>query len=147
VSPTTPVCNGGTPKLWGLDYQLPNPTCGFGPNEGQGPTGCGGTPRDFLPSGVLPNPPDANGNPTVNVVIPGVAVALTPSCTNTSAPAIDPYTGGMHTSTSGTTSGSYSLMAQVSGKSTATGAQNTITRPLLTPSSATLVDSWATLTE
>jgi type IV pilus assembly protein PilY1 len=148
ASPATPVCSGGTPKLWGLDYELPNPTCGVGPPDWQNlPTGCGGNPRDYLPSGFLPNPPDANGNPTVNVVIPGVAVAVTPSCTNTAAPATDQYTGGMHTGTSGTTSGTYSLVAQVGGKNNATGAANTVSRALLAPNAATMVDSWATVSE
>jgi type IV pilus assembly protein PilY1 len=146
-APTAPVCNGGTPKLWGFDYELPVAGCGTGPNEGFGPVGCGGNPRDFLPTGILPNPPDANGNPTVNVVIPGVSVAVTPSCTNTSAAATDPYTGGMHTSMASTTAGTYTLMAQIAGKASATGAQNTISRQLLAPNASTLVDSWATLAE
>jgi type IV pilus assembly protein PilY1 len=141
------VCNGGTPKLWGVDFEVPLPTCSVGPNEGQGPTGCGGNPRDFLPNGVLPNPPDANGNPTVNVVIPGVSVAVTPSCANTSLPAADQYTGGMHTAASGSTSGTYSLIAQIGGTNNATNATNTVQRQLPAPNSTTVVDSWATLSE
>lgn len=142
------VCNGGTPKLWGLDYEVPLSTCSSGPPDWYGvPTGCGGNPRDFLPTGVLPNPPDANGNPTTNVVIPGVSVAVTPSCTNTSLPAADQYTGGMHTAMSGTTAGTYSLIAQVFGTNSAKGSANTVQRPLQTPNATTLVDSWATLAE
>ncbi len=141
------VCNGGTPKLWGLDFTVPLSTCGAGPNEGQGPTGCGGNPRDFMPTGFLANPPDANGNPTVNVVIPGVTVAITPSCTNVAAPAFDSYTGGMHANTSGTTGGTYSLVAQVGGINTTTNATNTVTKQLAPPTAATIVDSWASLTE
>jgi len=141
------VCNAGIPKLWGPDFEIPNPTCGVGPNEGQGPTGCGGEPRDYLPNGYVANPPDANGTPTTNVVIPGVAVAVTPSCTTTSAAATDPYTGGMHTGTTGTTAGSYSLVAQIGGKNKTTNATNTLSRTLLAPNATTMVDSWATLSE
>jgi type IV pilus assembly protein PilY1 len=142
------VCNGGTPKLWGVDFEVPLTTCSAGPMDWQGiPTGCGGNPRDFLPSGVLANPPDDNGNPTVNVVIPGVSVAVTPSCTNTGLPAADQYTGGMHTSASGSTSGTYSLIAQIGGMNTATNATNTVTKKLQAPNATTLVDSWATLAE
>jgi type IV pilus assembly protein PilY1 len=147
ATPLQPVCTGGMPKLWGFDYELPNPTCGVGPNFGFGSTGCGGNPRDFLPTGTLIEPPDDNGNPTVNVVIPGVAVAVTPSCTSTSAATTDQYTGGMQTGMSGTTAGTYSLVAQIAGKSSSTGAQNTITKQLVSPNSTTLVDSWAGLAE
>jgi type IV pilus assembly protein PilY1 len=146
-APSAPVCTGGTPNLYGYDYELPLAGCGSGPNEGNGATGCGGNPRDFLPTGIEPNPPDANGLPTVNVVIPGVSVAVTPTCTNTAAAATDPYTGGMHTAVSGTVPGTYSLMAQVAGKNTHTNAQNTVAHPLLAPNASTLVDSWATLAE
>ncbi len=144
-----PVCNGGTPKLWGLDYELPNSTCGSGPIGWQGQaTGCGGNPRDYLTTGgVLVNPPDANGNPTVNVVIPGVSIAVTPSCTNTASPAVDNYTGGMHTATTGSTAGTYSLVAQIGGTNSKTGTTNTVTRALLAPNAATMVDSWASLSE
>jgi len=143
-----PVCNGGTPKLWGLDYEIPVASCSAGPPDWQSvPTGCGGTPRDFLPNGFLPNPPDQNGNPTVNVVIPGVSVAVTPSCTNTSLPAADQYTGGMHTATTGSTAGTYSLIAQIGGTNNAKNATNTVQRPLTAPNSTTVVDSWATLAE
>jgi type IV pilus assembly protein PilY1 len=148
TSPSSPVCTGGTPMLWGLDFELPNPTCSVGPPDWQSiPTGCGGTPRDFLPTGWLANPPDANGNPTVNVVIPGVAVAVTPSCTNTSAATANQYTGGMQTGVTGTTSGTYSLVAQIGGKNNTTNSTNTISRALTAPNAPTLVDSWATLSE
>jgi type IV pilus assembly protein PilY1 len=136
-----PVCTGGNPKLWGMDYESAA-ACG-----GLSPIGCGGMPRDFLPSGYLLNPPDANGNPTVNIVIPGVAVAVTPSCATTTAPVFDQYTGGVQSGTSGTSSGTFSLMAQISGKNLTTGGQNTVSRQLIAPNNPTLVDSWAQLSE
>jgi hypothetical protein len=84
----------------------------------------------------------------VNVVIPGVSVAVTPSCTNAGLPAANQYTGGMHTTMSGSTSGTYSLVAQIGGaKNTATGATNTVQKQLIAPNSTTLVDSWVTLAE
>jgi type IV pilus assembly protein PilY1 len=142
------LCNTGTPKLWGLDFEIPASNCSAGPSDWQlVPTGCGGNPRDFLPNGVLPNPPDANGNPTVNVVIPGVSVAVTPSCTNTGLPTANQYTGGVHTATSGSTSGTYSLIAQIGGTNNKLNATNTVQKQLLAPNSTTLVDSWATLAE
>ncbi len=143
------VCNGGTPKLWGVDFEVPLETCSAGPVDWEGiPTGCGGSPRDFLPSGFLANPPDDNGNPTVNVVIPGVSVAVTPSCTNTGLPAADQYTGGLHTATSGSTPPTYALMAQTGGRNAALGGStSTVQRPLQAPNSTTTVDSWATLAE
>jgi type IV pilus assembly protein PilY1 len=142
------VCNGGTPKLWGLDFEVPVAGCGAGPVGWQGvSTGCGGNPRDFLPTGFQANPPDANGLPSVNVVIPGVSVAVTPSCTNISAATSDSYTGGMHTTSSGSTTGTYSLMAQIGGVNAHTGSTNTVSKPLLAPNASTLVDSWASLSE
>jgi type IV pilus assembly protein PilY1 len=146
---TPPVCNGGTPKLWGLDFEVPLPSCSVGVIDWQNVnTGCGGNPRDYLATnGVLANPPDDNGNPTVNIVIPGVSVAVTPSCTNTTSPGIDQYTGGMHTGTSGSTSGTYSLLAQIGGINSTTHATNTVTKSLTTPNASTLVDSWASLSE
>jgi type IV pilus assembly protein PilY1 len=142
------LCGSGTPKLWGLDFELPVSTCSVPPSDWQGiPTGCGGNPRDFLPNGVLPDPPAADGTSTANIVIPGVAIAVTPSCTNTSVPAADQYTGGMHTTASGSTSGTYSLVAQIGVKGGTGGAPNTVPHALLAPNSTTLVDSWATLAE
>jgi type IV pilus assembly protein PilY1 len=140
------VCNGGT--LWGFDYEVPPSSCGTGVVDWQGyATGCGGNPRDFLPLGYLANPPDANGNPTTNVVIPGVAIAVTPSCTTTAAQVADSYTGGYHTATTASTSGTYSLVAQIGGINAHTNATNTVTKALTAPNASTFVDSWASLSE
>jgi type IV pilus assembly protein PilY1 len=142
------VCGGGTPTLWGLDFEIPAPGCGAGPVGWQAvQMGCGGNPRDFGPTGFQANPLDANGIPTT-AVIPGVSIAITPSCTNTSAPSADSYTGGMHTGLSGSTTGSYSLMAQIGGAPNAhTGATNTVSKTVVAPNAATFVDSWASLAE
>jgi hypothetical protein len=145
------LCGSGNPKLWGLDFEVPLSTCSVGVTDWQPvATGCGGNPRDFLPNGYLLDPPPALGSTvtsTANIVIPGVAIAVTPSCTNTSVPAADQYTGGMHTTASGSTSGTYSLVAQIGVKGGTGGAPNTVPHALLAPNSTTLVDSWATLAE
>jgi type IV pilus assembly protein PilY1 len=137
------VCAGGNPTLWGLDYEVPNGSCGGAALS------CGGMPNTAFsnPSGSIVDPLDDNNNSTVNIVIPGVAVAVTPSCTTTTAPAVDQYTGGMQVGMTGNTAGTYSLMAQIAGKNTSTNAQQTITKQLMTPNSTTVVDSWAGLTE
>jgi type IV pilus assembly protein PilY1 len=141
------VCNGGTPTLWGVDFEVPS-NCGSGVPDWQGlPTGCYGIPRDFLTNGYQANPLDANGVPITNVVIPGVAIAVTPSCTDTTAPSPDQYTGGMHTGTTGASTGTYSLVAQIAGLHSTSSTPNTVTHQLVTPNSATLVDSWASLSE
>jgi type IV pilus assembly protein PilY1 len=146
-----PVCNAGQPKLWSVDYQNPLQSgCGTGPNVCQGlPCGCGGDARDFNPSQFLQPPAlkDDSGVAANNIVIPGVSVAVLPSCADTTAPAADQYTGGMHTTTSGATPGTYSLIAQVGGTNAGTKATQTITQALKSPTAATTVDSWAALAE
>jgi hypothetical protein len=80
-------------------------------------------------------------------VIPGVSIASTPSCTQTSATASDAYTGGTHTATTAPTPGGYSLMANIGKGRKPSAAQNLISKPIQAPSAPTIVDSWAAVAE
>ncbi len=150
---TGTVCSEGGPNLYAYDFAKP-PKAGCssgatGDNNTQ--IGCGGDGTEdpnFNPTGSTPGQvtgTSLGGNVTANTIIPGVAVAATPSCTTTGTIPSDSYTGGAHTSTSATTAGTYSLMANIGKKSTA-GA-NLVTQPIQTPAAPTIVDSWATIAE
>jgi type IV pilus assembly protein PilY1 len=146
------VCSQGGPNLYANDFANPpkNPKCSKGAlNDSGANIGCGGDPTidsNFAPTGELTTSAlgltGANPN---TIVIPGVAVTATPSCTQTSNIPSDAYTGGGHTAATNTTPGSYSLTANIGKKGTA--ASNVVTQKLQAPTAPTIVDSWATIAE
>ncbi len=139
------VCQGGTAKMWGRDFELPKNAADLSQ---------GGMPRLQPPSSPPPIPPDfivpSAYDPTlVGKIIPGVSVNVTPACADTSSSVVDQYTGGSHTIANYVTPGSFSLFAQVGGKNVSgNGAANsTFQVSLPAPTTSAVVDSWAAVVE
>jgi type IV pilus assembly protein PilY1 len=139
------VCAGGTAKMWGHDFVLPQDTTDLS---------LGGKYRLQPPSNPPPSPPQyivpATYDPTLaGKLIPGVSVNVTPACADTSGSINDQYTGGAHTIANYVTPGNYQLVAQVGGKNQSnSGASNaTFTVALPAPRNVSIVDSWASIVE
>ncbi len=139
------VCQGGTAKMWGRDYELPKDSQDLSQ---------GGVPRLQPPQNPPPQPPDYIVPATYDTslagkVIPGVSINVTPACADTSATGTDAYTGGVHTLANYVTPGNYSLVAQVGGKNAGNnGASNaTFSVSLPAPRTVSVVDSWAAVVE
>ncbi len=139
------VCAGGSAKMWGHDFVLPQDTTDLS---------LGGKYRLQPPSNPPPSPPQyivpATYDPTLaGKLIPGVSVNVTPACADTSSSINDQYTGGAHTLANYVTPGSYQLVAQVGGKNSGNnGAANaTFSVNLPSPRNVSLVDSWASIVE
>jgi type IV pilus assembly protein PilY1 len=145
VSSGAAVCQGGTAKMWGRDYELPQTTADLSQ---------GGIPRLQPPVAPPPTPPNfivpSTYDPTLlGKLIPGVSVNVTPACADTSQTVTDQYTGGSHTMANYVTPGGYSLFAQVGGKNGGTNgaANSTFTVTLPAPTTSAVVDSWAAIVE
>jgi type IV pilus assembly protein PilY1 len=139
------VCAGGTAKMWGRDYELPQTAADLSQ---------GGIPRLQPPVAPPPTPPNyiipSTYDPTlVGKLIPGVSVNVTPACADTSQTVTDQYTGGTHTMANYVTPGAYSLFAQVGGKNAGSNgaANSTFTVSLPSPTTSAIVDSWAAIVE
>jgi type IV pilus assembly protein PilY1 len=139
------VCTSGTAHMYGRDYETPNDTTDLSK---------GGIPRLEPPTNpTTPAPdfitPSTYDSTLTGKLIPGVSVNVTPACADTSSTVPDSYTGGTHTMASYVTPGSYSLFAQVGGKNGGTNgaANSTFSVSLPSPTTAAVVDSWASVVE
>ncbi len=137
--PGSTACAKGAAHLWQVDFVTADPT---GPGwGGLVPTAAPVTsPHHYL---------DLSTNPTVGpgVVVSGVAIQQQTACANLGASALDPFVpGATHTTTTSYTPGTFSIVAQA-GKSNGTGGVSTYQRALTSPTTATLIDSWAAVTE
>lgn len=138
------LCSGGTASIYGRDYVTPWDTTNLPASLGRG-----GYPRLADANGTfpasLPPPVAAAGK-----VIPGVTVNMTPVCADIAA-ATDPYVaGGSMYGLTNISTVQYSLSLQYgvtqsgAGSMGGTGSYNWI---LPTPTSPTLIDSWAAVVE
>ncbi len=140
-------CSGGDPRIWAMDYIKPN--SGSCPSDTNVicPTGIGqggDTTNSPVPSGSLADPPDANGNSTKGLVIPGLSVAFAPACVGAGAQTPAAPMLSVNIGTVGSGGGQmkgFGLGGQV------TGGANGAPPFLPPPRGATSVDSWAALTE
>jgi hypothetical protein len=97
--------------------------------------------------------PESSTLQPISAIIPGVAITSTAACAS-SGTTVDPVTGGTSVSLSNVQPATYSLTALVGAKgssvNTASTAANVgVTRQTLASaaSTATLVDSWASIVE
>jgi len=161
---TTTACSGGVPRIWGLDYTTPAPTCvsGYGnvcsscggacnspAINAPSSLGNGGNPKDFLgqsPSGVYTSPPDSNGASTAGIVIPGLTVQYTPACFGTSdqIPAAPMLTAAVGRAPTGSGAPATPVgLGNLNGTTTAGGLPGTALSNL----PRIHVDSWAGMVE
>jgi len=147
VVPNAAACsNGGSARLWGMDYFNATPLSG--PGTGGVPRWCPINRVDAV-SGACLDPLITNEDPAltyaslVGAIVPGVTIRASQSCATYSGPATDPLITGM----SGTT---FSLFFGATAKGTggAAGAPpqaarptSPLVRPL--PRTAANIDSWA----
>ena len=128
-------CSQGDPRLYGFDFIHPS-TSGVA---------SGGTLTITPAAGHLYQ--DLGLLAAVGgAVVPGISVQQTTACATTTSGADQYVAGATHTSTSTYTAGSFSLVA-LTGKSNQSNGVGTLNIPLNAPNSATLIDSWATVTE
>jgi hypothetical protein len=139
------TCTAGDARLWGMDYITAAPsttnTSGAGGNSPVGGLVLTGT-HPYVDLGLTVGS---------NVVVPGVSVQQTTACATLAASSPDQYVpGASHMTTTSYTGSSFALVAQAGKPSTTssagTGAQ-TVNISLPSPSSPTVVDSWAAVTE
>ncbi len=149
INPSTGnVCSGGSARLWGRDFATPddlNDLSKGGIRKMQPPDP--NPPQNPPPVYIQPSDYDAS---LAGKVIPGVSVSVTPSCADISQTSSDMYVAGaQHTQASNISSGQYALFTQVGGKNTSGNgaASQTYTQKLASPSTATLVDSWAAVVD
>ena len=137
---STTSCNLGTALLWGMNYNTAVTTAGQGGTPSFTPPGGTNIQDNYNPFSLAPS---ATG------VIPGVSVLGTPSCVQyPSTPQTDQYVAGaMHYTPSEYTppANPYSLNVQIGG--TTKTSQTTLSIPLPTPTSPTMIDSWAAILE
>jgi hypothetical protein len=95
---------------------------------------------------VTPSAGDPSLNP--NAVIPGISLQETPACVSEGATGADIYVAGaQHTNTSNFTPGSYALSEQVGQTNPAGIGTRTISQSVASPSTPTMIDSWAAVIE
>jgi hypothetical protein len=131
------VCSQGAARLWGADYINQNGSASP-PNQGGavvGQTTASNPYLDLTLNGVQPG-----------VVVPGVAVQQTTPCATVTTGADQYVSGTTHTSLSSYTAGTFSLVMSV-GASNTTGGTKVQTMGIPSPTSPTLIDSWAAVTE
>lgn len=154
ASSSATTCSSGDARLYGWDFVLPQDTT-CSPTDDSVPCSrnLGGVRELQIPPAVPPDFIDASGSglAPAGAVLPGVAIQATAACGSISAAANDPYVaGGTHRSLSNVTPQTYSLIASV-GANNATGLNNTATPQvqisLTTPSSPTVISSWASVLE
>jgi type IV pilus assembly protein PilY1 len=150
---TTVACSNGNARLYGWDFVQPLDTgCSMTDPTVTCNRNYGGVRELQYPAGTTPDYVDASGQglAPAGAVIPGVSIQATPACASISQSSQDPYVaGGTHRSLSGVTPQTYSLFAQVGAKSAAgvTQATQQVQLSLPTPSSPTVIDSWAAVLE
>jgi type IV pilus assembly protein PilY1 len=134
-SSSSNVCAAGDARLWAADYINANAN---GPGTGgivMGPVTGADQYLDLTTQGV-----------PAGVVVPGISLQQTTACATVNTGADQYVPGAQHATTSSYTAGSFSLVAQI-GKASASGGVPTYSRALNPPSTSTLIDSWATVTE
>jgi type IV pilus assembly protein PilY1 len=137
----TAVCSGGTAKLWGLDYVNPLDPSDLsqgGAKRLQPPAGQDQTLTQF----ITPSTIDSS---LTGKVIPGVSINATPACADLGA--ADAGTVGSNSVPQNFTPGSYSLFTQIGAQGSGGASTKQINIQVPTPTSPTLVDSWAAVTE
>jgi type IV pilus assembly protein PilY1 len=145
-SNTTDVCKSGVARIWGLDYTTPQSTS-MPPDRS-----AGGKWELIGPGSSSPvqyvNEIDIDSSLPGNAVIPGVSIKTTPACASLTSGSDQYVPGASHQTPTNFTPGRYSLFAQVGAKSSATtGGVATINMDLPTPTSPTVLDSWAAVLE
>ncbi len=153
ASSSTVSCSSGSARLFGWDFVLPfDTTCSPTDPLASCNRGQGGVRELQIPPAAPPDfvDPTVTNGAQAGAVIPGVSIQATPACGSISAATTDNYVpGGTHRSLSNVTAQTYSLFAQVGGKSaTGTGAATgQVNLPVPTPGSPTVIDSWAAVLE
>jgi type IV pilus assembly protein PilY1 len=147
-------CTSGTARLWGRDFVTPDdPACA------SSPTSCNrsiGGLRELQPP--PPNPPtapppvfvepDLYDGTLVGKVIPGVSIKGTPACADLGTATSDQYVAGaMHSAPQNFVAGSYSLFTQIGTQGTNGSATSQFQMAVPTPTSPTIIDSWAAVLE
>jgi type IV pilus assembly protein PilY1 len=135
------ACSPGDARLWEVNYLTANTA------------GLPGTGGDPLPSST--QYPRVSGKPyedlssqtgTSNVVIPGITIQQTTACAQTSTSSDQYVPGASHASTTSFTSGGFSMIAKYS-KPGSPGGLATFSQTVPTPTTPTVIDSWAAVTE
>jgi type IV pilus assembly protein PilY1 len=142
----TNSCNGGIARLWGRDFVTPDNLTDLSqggvrilqpppPNKPLNPPPTYIQPSDYDP-------------PLLGKVIPGVSIKATPACGSLGLPGADQYVAGAtHQSPNNFAPGSFSLFSPVGMSGTNGAAVNAYELPLATPTSPTVIDSWAAVVE
>jgi type IV pilus assembly protein PilY1 len=142
---TTNVCKSGLGKIWGLDFIVPQSTSSP-PDYSMG----GKIELQTSPPSTTPpqNILETQIDPTLaGAVIPGVSIKSTPACASLNSGSDQYVPGASHTTPTNFTPGSFSLFAQAGAKGTGTSATSQINLALPTPTSPTVLDSWAAVLE
>jgi type IV pilus assembly protein PilY1 len=140
------ACTSGVGRLWGRDFVAPSNT---------GDLSQGGIPELPPPP---PNPPPVPlpvyvqpsdyDTTLLGKVIPGVSIKATPACASLGMAGTDQYVAGaQHQTPQNFAQGGYSLFSQVGTKGTGPSATRQLEMPVQTPTSPTVIDSWATVVE
>lgn len=136
-------CNPGRAKLWGFNFNTPQNTSnlsqgGLRPaaTSGSSPTTACTSTQDWTDPGVACGVIQSS-------VVPGVAVLATPACAQAGTAAFG--STGVHNSLSSVAAGGFSLVANVGGSGVTGGTSVSMALP--TPTSPTVIDSWASVVE
>jgi type IV pilus assembly protein PilY1 len=138
---TTQVCSAGDARLWADDFVTPKDTT----------LASGGAWDTIHLTRTSPNPylDLVAASPQLaapGVVVPGVEVQQTTACATTATGADQYVPGATHTTTTSFSQGSFSLVAQTGSKATGGGVGG-LNMSLNAPSTSSIIDSWATVTE
>jgi type IV pilus assembly protein PilY1 len=151
--PSTVTCVSNQARVWGVDYVHPaDPACNVPATAGSCNRGAGGVPG-FLYNGKMEtdiSPLVTSADARVRTaVIPGLTINATPACAGAGTPALDQYVGGgaMHSAAQGFTPGAYSLSSQVGAPSANGVGSATVNLNVPTPTTPSVIDSWAGVVE
>jgi type IV pilus assembly protein PilY1 len=135
-------CTSGHGRVWGLDY-----TQALNPSQ----LSLGGAARLVAPptnyNGQYTQP-DQSDSTLLGVVIPGVTINATPACAGLPTATSDTYVAGaQHSAPSGFQPGTFSVYSQLGAAGSNGAATRQFSLSLPTPTSPTLIDSWAAVLE
>jgi hypothetical protein len=145
TSGSVPTCNNGTARVWGMDYQIADPTSP--PTSGGKGLLNGLPPQASTPLLQFVTPSASTGGTGLGgVVIPGVSIRQSPACASSTA-GVNPLGGGAYNSVSNFTPSTYSMFAQLGQANSSGLGANTLNISLNPPIMPMRIDSWAGIFE
>jgi len=142
---TTSTCNVGLARVWGVDYQTPDPSQSTTPPQWGGKplmNALPPQPSTTIVSYVIPSESTGNSN-LAGVVIPGVSIRQSPACAAAGGAVANPLGGGSYNSVGAFSPSTYSMFAQLGQSNSAGAGANTLNISLNPPLIPMRIDSWA----